>query len=413
MGGAGSPGEVGALDLMRRAAGPDGFVAAVGNTDHYGRVWARDGAVACIAAVAARDGTLVDAAARTLDTLARAAGPHGEIPSNVASDGVSFGSIVGRVDAPLWYSIAAGLVSSTIGDRRFSRRHGAVVDRALRLVEIWELNGRGLVPVPLAGTWADEYAGSGYLLDVQLLRLAALRGAPLPDGTPGPDEDRARTADALERRIVLDYWADHAGRNDLQHYHRAAYRRVAARSRPFWLAGFDAAGYATRFDALANALAVGLGIGPPERATEVLAFVNGLTHGELLPAFDPVIERDDPDWSLLRDNHRFAFRNLPGAYHNGGRWPWITGLWVAAIARLDRPAALRHADAIDLANSLGRRGGAGGWSFSEYHDARTGRPGGMSGVTWNAAGAVIARRALAGDPVLPFVGPLASPSFGP
>lgn len=401
--GSGSEGEARALALLHRAAGPDGFVAAVGGHPHYDRIWARDGAIAAIAAVAARDAGLIAAAARTLDTLARAAGPHGEIPSNVAADDVSFGSIVGRVDAPMWYAIAVGAVAGALGDRVFARRHGQVVDRALRLVEAWELNGRGLLPVPLAGTWADEYVGSGYLLEVQLLRLAALRMAPLPDGSPGPDDRRARTADAIERRITLDYWSDPARRTDPSHYHPAAYRRIAARARPFWLAGFDAAGYATRFDALANVLAVALRVGPPERAATVRRFVSGLTNGGLLPAFDPIIEQDDPDWRLLRDNHRFAFRNRPGAYHNGGRWPWITGFWVAAIAGQDRPAAIRHADAIDLANSLGGRGGPGRWSFSEYHDARTGLPGGVSGVTWSAAGAVIARRALAGGTILPSV----------
>jgi hypothetical protein len=390
-----------ALDLLRRAAGPRGFRASAADHPHYRRVWTRDGAIAAIAAVASAEGDLIDAATRTLDTVAGAAGSHGEIPSNVgdAAGDVSFGGLAGRVDAPLWYAVAASVVGAV--DPAVARRHGPAVGRALDLVATWELNLRGLVHVPLAGTWADEYVGSGYLLEVQALRLHALRTAILPDGSPGPDPARAAVAARLERLIERDYWADPATRDDPDHYHPNAYRAVARRAGRHWLAGFDAAGYATRFDALANILAVGLGIGGADRARRVRSHVERLSGGGLLPAFAPVITADDPDWRLLRLNHRAAFRNRPGAYHNGGRWAWLTGLWAAAIASTDPAAARRHADAIDAANSLGMRGRAGGWAFAEFHDARIGRPGGVPAVTWSAAGAVIARRAIAGVPIFP------------
>ena len=394
------PGEAHALDLLHRAAGPLGFAAAIGGHSHYQRIWTRDGAIASLAAVASNDGDLIGAAERTLDTIAAAPGRHGEIPSNVGADGPSYGGIVGRVDAPLWYAIAVGAVAPVVGTQ-FARRHGAVVSRVLDLIDSWELNGRGLVPVPMAGTWADEYVASGYLLDVQLLRVAALRSGLLPDGSRGPDDARARTASEIVARLELDYWSDPETRRDPRHYHPVAYRAVATRHRAHWLAGFDAAGYTTRFDALANTLAIGLGLGSADRQAAVLAFVDRLSGRGLIPAFAPLIGPGDPDWRLLRNNHRFGFRNNPGAYHNGGLWPWISGLWAAAIARLDPLAARSHAAAIDAANSLGPRGRPGGWAFAEFHNAATGRPGGVMGVTWNAAGSVLARSALRGTFSIP------------
>ncbi len=388
-----------ALLVLRTAAGPSGFVASRIGPPNYRRIWTRDGAVASLAAVAAVDAgvdDLVGAAIRTMDTIAAAIGPHGEIPSNVdeSNGDVSFGAIVGRVDVPLWYAIAASAVARF--DAAFARRHGPPIARALDLMASWEINGRGLVPVPLAGTWADEYVTSGYLLEVQALRLIALRTAILADGSPGPDPDRAALADRLRDRIELDYWSGHAHHPAKDHYHPVAYRAVAGRPYRYWLSSFDAAGYVTRFDALANILAVGLGLGTPAIRATVTAFVTGLSGGGLLPAFSPVIEPADLDWRLLRRNHRYSFRNRPGAYHNGGRWAWLTGLWVAALAAEDRDAAVSHADALDAANGLGPRGGSGGWAFAEFHNAATGRPGGVAGMTWSAAGTVIARRALAG-----------------
>jgi glycogen debranching enzyme len=126
-----------------------------------------------------------------------------------------------------------------------------------------------------------------------------------------------------------------------------------------------------------------------------------LTRGGLVPAFAPVIRPGDPEWRLLRHNHRFGFRNHPGRYHNGGRWAWLTGLWVAALAPIDRPAAERHADHLDAANALGPRDGSEGWGFAEFHDAGTNRPGGAMSMTWSAAGTVIARRALSGSFAFP------------
>src|SRR5581483_7143727 len=96
-----------ALALLRRCLTPAGFVASAVATDNYARVWARDGMISGLAALASGDDELIKGMECTLDTLAKHQGPHGEIPSNVSLDGdqVSYGMLAGRVDALLWYVI--------------------------------------------------------------------------------------------------------------------------------------------------------------------------------------------------------------------------------------------------------------------------------------------------------------------
>lgn len=99
-----------AVSLMRECCTPDGFLATPTELDNYRRVWGRDGTIIGLAALLTDDGELIDGCRRTLTTLARHQGPHGEIPSNVDSktDRVTYGGTAGRVDAELWFVICCG-----------------------------------------------------------------------------------------------------------------------------------------------------------------------------------------------------------------------------------------------------------------------------------------------------------------
>ena len=114
------------IHLLNELAGADGFLASSHQKANYRRIWGRDGAIIGLAALVSRDDTLIDALRRTLVTLARHQGPHGEIPSNVdtTTGRISYGGTAGRIDADLWFVITAG---------QFHRRtqDGAFLDEML------------------------------------------------------------------------------------------------------------------------------------------------------------------------------------------------------------------------------------------------------------------------------------------
>src|SRR5258708_25952293 len=92
------------LALLRRCLSPAGFVASPVDIDNYARIWARDGVITGLAALASDDLQLIAGMEKTLQTLATHQGPHGEIPSNVSIDGnqVSLGRLTRRVNALFW-----------------------------------------------------------------------------------------------------------------------------------------------------------------------------------------------------------------------------------------------------------------------------------------------------------------------
>lgn len=374
-----------AVALLQRAAGPAGFVAAPDEGTDYGRVWARDGVICGLAATLTPDAGLIDALAQTLATLRDHQGPHGEIPSNVAADGaVSYGSLVGRVDCPLWYVVGVGALDRVRPGSAVD--HEAAVDLALWLAGAWQMNGRGLIWAPLGGTWADESLQHGYLLMPQALHLWALRVT----AARRDDDTLWARADALAGLIGRNYWLDGTTAPDVN---PAAAARALARdgSSRFWRGGFTPAGYADEFDGFANALALITGLGHADAVSATLDAIARETGSRLVPGFHPPIGRDDPRWPELAAYHLHEFRNEPGRYHNGGLWPVVTGFMAAGLAAAGDPAgASRLADAIDDAATRFDPG------WAEYHDATTGEPCGVRNIAWTAAAQVIARSAADG-----------------
>ncbi|HLG62641.1 MAG TPA: glycoside hydrolase 100 family protein [Ktedonosporobacter sp.] len=385
-----------ALALLRRCLTPAGFVASAVDADNYARVWARDGVMSGLAALASGDDELIKGMESTLDTIAKYQGPHGEIPSNVSLDGsqVSYGTLAGRVDALLWYVI--GVCAYLDYTRHNSRkvRYWLSVERALFLAACWEYNDRGLLYTPLSGNWADEYVQQGYVLADQLLYAIALGCA----GLVFKQKEWQKKADALRELIAVNYWPQQALCDDPRVYHPQAYRYQAEQGeQSYWLPAFSPGGYACYFDGLAHALMLLTDLGSEEQRLQADAYVQVLaqqTGSALLPAFWPVIGPGDPQWAILEANHLYGkLKNQPYMYHNGGLWPVLTGLYTVGLVRQGRKErAEQLLNALNAANALGQDGRE--WDFAEYHHGQTHQPMGTYHLAWSAAATVLAERAV-------------------
>lgn len=393
-----------AIGLLEDLATPAGFLATPTEKANYRRVWSRDGIITGLAALLSEEDALLEAFERTLATLARHQGPQGEIPSNVDTvDGrVSYGGTAGRVDADLWFVIGCAEYFRTTEDEAFLGTMLPVLDRVDFLLRAWEFNNRGLLFVPPTGDWADEYLQSGYVLYDQLLylqaqrSLAALRRAA---GTGGEafHEEKARTLASL---IRANYWFDDVDEPPEHVYHEVLYRKgvEAPKCRcNHWMPFFGPHGYGYRFDAFANVLVSLLGVADETRRARVDSFISDLIGDTppVLPAFHPVIEPVHEDWEDLQMTFSHTFKNNPYEYHNGGRWPMLTGFYVADLAaRGKHEDAARFLGGIDWANSLPVDGEP--WSFPEYVHGKDFTAGGTAPLGWSAAAAVIAHHAIRG-----------------
>jgi hypothetical protein len=390
------------IALLRRCLSPAGFLGSPNDIDNYARVWARDGVIAGLAALASGDSHLIDGMRRTLLTLTRHQGPHGEIPSNVTTDGskVSYGHLVGRVDAPLWYVVGVSAYVHQTGDNIFAGSALPGVERALFLAGCWEFNNRGLLYTPLSGNWADEYILEGYLLSDQLLYAMALHNAGVVFQRTAWTDKAALLLSLLE----MNYWPRLILYNNPLIYHSHAYRAyLDAHGEPLhWLAAFSPGGYTARFDALAHALASLVVLGTDAQRRQAESYVQGLNKqigSDLLPAFWPVIRHGDLEWQSLQANHLFgSVKNQPYTYHNGGLWTIVTGLYAVGLVRCGlRERAAQLLDVINQANARGREGQQ--WEFAEYHHAQTHLPMGTTHVDWSAAAGILANQALQHDHV--------------
>lgn len=397
-----------AVGLLYACATEDGFLASPTQSANYRRIWARDGAVMTLAALLTRDHDLIATARRTFETLARCQGPHGEIPSNVdtRSGRVSYGGTTGRVDADLWFILGCGEYWRATGDDAFLDGLLPCAEKTRFLLGAWEFNNRGLLYVPQAGDWADEFIHNGYVLYDQLLYLQAQRTiCDIHRHVHGSvDHLLLERVSRLRHLIRANYWFDHETSPD-DAYHEILHQRgreaAPCRAGEYWMPFFAPNGYGYRFDAFANVLASLLDVADDEQRTAVDRFIDEKirpAEPRLLPAFHPVIKPVDEDWRDLNMTFSYSFKNHPYEYQNGGLWPMITGFYAADLAgRGDRERAAAYVEGIHQANALEMEGEH--WSFPEFVHGKRLTAGGTRQQGWSAAGAIIGEHALRGEAV--------------
>jgi glycogen debranching enzyme len=373
-----------ALDLLHACRRPEGFLASTENKSNYQRVWGRDGAITSIASMRSGIPELIETAKSTLRTLARHQGPHGEIPSNVDPENgrVSYGGTAGRVDADLWFIIAAAEIGYATEDETFLAELWPVLERVRFLLGCcWEFNNRGL------------------------LYLQAQRSLRWIDATlhARTDEALPRRIDRLTALIRANYWIENPEEIPQAAYHPVIYRksRDAEKSRAsrYWLPFFSPHGYGYRFDAFANVLTTLVGVASEHEERTLDAYLDEIVDQKLplIPAFAPVITPHDGDWAELQITFSHSFKNQPYEYQNGGLWPMIAGFSVARLAELGHLERARTVlESVHRANHT--EWGDEEWGFPEYLNGRTLEPGGTRNLAWSAAGAIIGHHAIEGDP---------------
>ena len=375
-----------AIRLLNEVASPDGFLASAENTSNYKRVWARDGVICGLAALASGDEKLIATFKSTLDTLAENQHDIGTIPSNVLVSAdkkeVSYGGLAGRVDAVTWFIIGVCQYAHHQCAPAFVVRYHYEIEKGLELLNAWEFNNKHLVYVPLSGNWADEYITDGYVLYDQLLRVWALRSY----NHFAKSEVIQEKIEAITSQIEINFLPESTG----EKFHERAYKEVVFAD--YMPCSFSPSGYKTQFDAFANSLAVILNIGPKTFHSQLLKFTENLTAETtlgLLPAFWPPVFENDEHWHLLKNNCRYEFRNYPYEFHNGGSWPMVNGFYgLALLAKGEEKKATSILDKINRANALEE------FSFYENFNTKTAEPNGVSFCAWSAAATVLVHQSI-------------------
>ena len=375
-----------ALELLHKASSSEGFLASAQDISNYKRVWARDGVICGLAALASGNVDLIATFRKTLETLAENQHYNGTIPSNVMTNEnvveVSYGGLAGRVDAVTWFIIGICQYSFYTNDAAFMKKYESNIQKCLQLLEAWEFNNRHLMYVPLSGNWADEYITDGYVLYDQLLRIWALKSF----NHFAKNDLISAKIEKISEQLEINFTPNSIG----EKYHERAYKEVNIQK--YMPCSFSPAGYKTQFDAFANSLALFLNIGSKDFQNSILEYSIALKNEmtlQLLPAFWPPVKESDLDWNLLKNNCKYEFRNYPNEFHNGGTWPMVNGFYgLALLAKEKDGEALRLLNAINEANAVEN------FSFYENFNSETKLPNGVPFCTWSAAATVMLHQSI-------------------
>jgi hypothetical protein len=298
-----------------------------------------------------------------LETAARHQAPHGGIPGLV-DDPTDQGSS----DTTPLFLIATALYRQATGETGFLAE---AVDRALNWMTYQSPDDSGLVAQQPTSDWRDEQWVLGYGLYVNSLVYTYLRLF----GHHSQAEILRRLINRLNARRHENFELDHEG---LTLAHQPYYA--------LWV--YKAIG-SDRFDLMGNSLAILSGIAPPDKARQIVAWVEdqcrilrsrGQLATELPPCLIPWIEPGEEDW-----HPRYSLYNHPGNYSNGGVWPYLGGFYVAALVAAGEMDLARQKLAALTRLVKPARSAPVDYGFNEWFKAQDGTPRGEDWQTWSAA----------------------------
>ncbi len=370
-----------AWNVIEKATNPFGLMATSTARDNYARVWSRDSVITGLAGIYNDHDNTIAALKKSLINLQKYQSVHGQIPSNITCEEnpkVSYGKLTGRIDATSWWIIGVASYGLYANDQEFIDQMFPAVEKAFQILEVWEMNGRGLIYTPLSGNWADEYISEGYVLYDQLLRIWALR---LCAKLYKKNEFDSKAK--FYSQLVLDNFYSNS---NAANYHPDAFEKLKANNDAHLWFSLNANGYDTRFDMAANAIALLLQLHPePERLEKYLLELATETGSWMLPVFYPVIKKGDPKWELLSTNYSFSFKNEPYHFHNGGSWPVFLGMLVLGLKSNGLNNAAENISKALVESLEAESNGI----FHEYWSTDKYRPSGNTNMCFSASGVLL------------------------
>ncbi|MEO9077507.1 MAG: glycoside hydrolase 100 family protein, partial [Gelidibacter sp.] len=131
------------------------------------------------------------------------------------------------------------------------------------------------------------------------------------------------------------------------------------------------------------------GLASPKKATDMVKWIENECDSmdrtkelvvDVTPNLFPFIQPDDADWLP-----RYYDFNMPGDYHNGGIWPFISGFYIAALVAAEE-FDLAEKKLLALTNLIKKGINKDlEFSFNEWYKSQTGEPMGQDWQTWSAS----------------------------
>ena len=306
---------------------------------------------------------LLGSIGKVLETLAKNQSKHGHIPSLVHDKDDR-----GSSDTTPLFLLGVAIYRLVIKQPGFLHE---AVEKALVWMEYQSPSDRFMVAQQPTSDWRDEQWVLGYGLFVNTIVYSYLR-------LLGKQESANQVQKEMSKFTITGGTIHH-------HVHEG----LALKHKPYYAMWSYKVLSSERFDLLGNSLAILSGIASPARANELISWIeqetavmriNGDLAVDLTPNFFPFVKPGDPEW-----NERYAEFNNPGDYHNGGIWPFISGIYIAALVATkkyelaeEKLKVLTHLIKMSRTKNVN-------FGFNEWIKAQDGKPMGQDWQTWSAA----------------------------
>ncbi len=347
-----------AKDTLDRCSTPNGLFAS---PVVYNAVYARDALIMSLGGLISGEDRFVRQWWKTMDTLMDRQSDTGQIPNCVDTFVPSRPRLValGAADASLWFVLTLGYAEALLGEH--AEFHEAA-ERALVWLGYQDAHEDCLIEQQEATDWMDIIANRGHVLYTNVLYFAALE---------------------LRKKIKLAHLVREALNGFLWNQELGYFRP--------WMWKQE---HGDWFDTAANCFAIAFGLADEDQTKSIMNFIfdHELDKPYPVRVMYPPIQPGEPHWrEYYRTEHNL---NMPDQYHNGGIWPWVGGLYVAALVRagyMDKAKDALHM--LALANSQGKEKP---WEFNEWLHGITGEPSGSADQGWSAGMFMYAYRCVKG-----------------
>lgn len=305
---------------------------------------------------------LISSMESTLKVLAGNQSLRGHIPSFV-HDSMNRGAS----DTTPLFLLAVAIYRKCTGKTDFLEE---AVQKALTWMEYQSPSDDYLISQQPTSDWRDEQWVLGYGLYVNVLSYAYLSLLNYPER-------------AYQLKIAMQAFTI---KTDTNPQHNTG---GSVTKKPYYALWSYKEYKSDRFDLLGNSLAIISGLASPDMAENMLDWVEGecvkmKAKKELAvmlpPNLFPFILPGDKDWLP-----RYSQYNRPGEYHNGGIWPFISSLHIAALVAAGKidlaeeklyelTMLIKVSDNPDLE-----------YGFNEWYKAQTAEAMGQDWQTWSAS----------------------------
>lgn len=349
---------------------------------NYLSIFGRDASICSLGMIASGNKELIKTAKNSIMTLAKFQADNGQMPNYVKPERneVDFW-YMGCIDSTLWWLIVVKFYNKYSGDKKLIKILDKNIKKAIFWLNCQEHPNDGLLTQNEASDWADIMPRSGKVLYSNALWCEVKKIYKIIDYkktvfnfnslfnpfSKNKDNNLPRRNNSLI--------------NFIKKYQKKVNYYLSFVNYRFW--GKDV-------DVYANSLAMIFGLSENINSQKIIKDFFSFKKIKELPMpvlFNPIKENS----KLWREYMGVHKQNYPNQYHNGGVWPFTSCFWAMALAEYNKEEAL--SELVKIAELNKKKN----WQFNEWFHAKTGKPMGMKGQSWNAGAFLLAYYYIKGD----------------